>query len=79
MAACIPVITSPTSANAYAIEHLKSGYHASDENEWITQITKAFNERKILSEMGAVGQQRVTREFDINLVFNKLLNIISTL
>jgi glycosyltransferase involved in cell wall biosynthesis len=78
MAAGLPVITSPTSVNAYVIEDSKSGYHASNDSEWTEHILRAFKQRKVLREMGAFGQERVTEEFDINVVFKKILKIIST-
>ncbi len=78
MAASLPVITSPTGANADAIAHLKSGFYATDEGEWVAQITRAFNEKERLREMGAFGQRRVASEFDISLVFDKLLHSIPT-
>ncbi|MGJ8620284.1 MAG: glycosyltransferase [Methylophilaceae bacterium] len=79
MAAGLPVITSATSVNAYVVEDLKNGYHANNESEWTTQILKAFRQRKALREMGRLGQLRVVDEFDIKVVFQRLLSIISAI
>jgi glycosyltransferase involved in cell wall biosynthesis len=78
MAAGLPVITSPTSVNAYVIEDSKSGYHATNDNEWTESIFRAFKQKKVLKEMGAFGKVRVTNEFDIKVVFKNILKIIST-
>jgi glycosyltransferase involved in cell wall biosynthesis len=73
MAASIPVISSPTSVNGYVIEHSKSGYLAQDEAEWVKYITIAYQEKSRLKEMGLFGQNRVSKEFDINIIFKKII------
>jgi glycosyltransferase involved in cell wall biosynthesis len=78
MSAGLPVITSPTSVNAYVIENSKSGYHAGNDREWTESIFQAFKQREVLREMGAFGKDRVANEFDVKVVFKDILKILST-
>lgn len=76
MSASLPVISSPTSANGYVVEHLESGYLAQNIPDWTTAILAAYDNRKSLEKMGQAGKQRVEREFDINTVFQSIIQLI---
>lgn len=75
-AAGLPVISSPTSANSYVVEDLKSGYVAETESSWVQAIINAHHQKNLLSMMGANGQKRVCAEFDINVVFKQMLAVL---
>lgn len=79
MSASIPVISSPTGANQYVIDHLKSGYLAEDDLDWVSYIKTAFQQKNKLKQMGEFGKQRVLHEFDINVVFRKILPVIKSI
>lgn len=72
MAAGLPVITTPTSANADAIEHLSNGYYARNDGEWADMIFKAYQESDTLIAMGQTGKNIVKQDYDISVVFNKI-------
>lgn len=76
MSAGIPVISSPTSVNGYVVEHLRSGYVASNPEEWVNCIKAAVKSKDKLLEMGQYGQARVTREFDILPVYQTLKSLL---
>lgn len=76
MAAGLPVISSPSGANAYVVENGISGYLATD-NQWITILNQMHKEKVKLESMGELGRRRVQSEFSINVVFQKMLHIIN--
>ena len=78
MAAGLPVISSPSGVNAYVVENGISGYLATD-NQWITLLSQMHKEKEKLASMGELGRRRVQSEFSINVVFQKMLHIISQL
>ena len=79
LAAGLPAISSPTSANGYVIDHLKSGYLAENESDWVQFITTAYKKKEQLKEMGVFGQKRVSTEFDIHIVFEKIIQKLETI
>lgn len=76
LSAGLPVISSSTSANGYVVDHLKSGFLAESESEWTQSIISAYEQREQLTIMGKYGQKRVNREFDITVVFKKILALL---
>jgi len=79
LSAGLPVISSATGANGYVIEHLKNGYIAETENDWVNAIITAHQEKKRLALMGTYGQERVCGEFDKDIVFRRLLKQLETI
>ncbi len=77
MAAGLPVITSPTSANAEAVEHNKSGYYANEAEEWTRLIIQAHQDLTVRQDMGHYASQQALKHYDINVVFNKILPLLS--
>lgn len=77
MAAGLPVITSPTSANAEAIEDNRSGYYAHKLEDWTRLIQQAHRDAVALKDMGHFAKQQVVKNYDINVVFNKILPLLS--
>ena len=74
-----PVISSSTSTNGYVVEHLKSGYLADSKDEWVEAIINAYQQKDKLAQLGSYGQKRVQTEFDINVVFKRILNQLTTM
>lgn len=77
MASGLPVISSPTGVNAYVVDNGVNGYLASNDEEWSEFIIKISQEKEQSENMGRLGKQRVNQEFSINIVFKKMLSIIS--
>lgn len=76
MAASLPVVSSPTSANNYVIDHLKSGYLAKEPADWVAYIKMAYEGKNKLRQMGQFGKNRISNEFDINIVFQQMCRIV---
>jgi len=79
MAARLPVITTPTSANAEAIENGKSGYYAHDQRDWRRRIKQAYQDKAQLADMGEFAYEHVRKHYDISIVFNKIHPFLSKL
>ncbi len=77
MAAGLPVITTATSANAEAVEHNQSGYYAHEPEEWTRLVQQAHQDAVALKDMGHFARQQVIKNYDINVVFNKILPLLS--
>ncbi|MDZ4098518.1 MAG: glycosyltransferase, partial [Methylophilaceae bacterium] len=79
MAAGLPVISSKSGVNADVIDHKISGLLISDNSEWHSIIEMLAKDIDGLRYMGELGQKKVRTEYDIEVVFNKLLDHIKTL
>lgn len=79
LSAGLPVISSPTSANGYVVDHLKSGFLVENESEWSQSIITAYEQREQLPIMGEYGRKRVCSEFDINVVFKNILKKLESI
>jgi glycosyltransferase involved in cell wall biosynthesis len=61
LAASLPVISSPTSANGYVVEHLKSGYLAKTESDWTQSIITAYKEKTATNNGRAWSKESLWR------------------
>lgn len=77
MASSLPVITSPTSVNGYVVSEGDTGYLASTDKEWIDKIKAAYHKKDHLGKMGQLGRKRISDEFDIHVVFQKIIKHLS--
>lgn len=76
MATHLPVISSPTGVNGYVVESEKNGYIAETQEDWENAIKIAYKEKVKLDQMGQNAKRRVDQEFDINVIFKKIINIL---
>lgn len=76
MAAGLPVISSRSGANADVIDHRINGYLISSQSEWHEVIGMCAQDVDSLRRMGELGQEKVRAEYDIEVVFEKLLRHI---
>jgi len=79
MAAGLPVISSKSGVNAYVVEDGVNGYLVSDDVQWSEKIALLSKDKQNLEEMGIAGIRRVKSEFDIEVVFQKLLSVLTNL
>ena len=77
MAAGLPVISSQSGVNAYVIENGINGYLAFDNSQWSELIIHVSKEKQTLGKMGMIGKERVHKEFSVNVVFQKMFEILS--
>jgi len=77
MASGLPVISSKSGVNAYVLEDGVSGYLISENSQWAQRITEMTKDRTTLEQMGKCGRKRAQSEFAIEVVFQKMLTIIT--
>jgi len=77
MAAGLPVISSESGVNTYVVENGASGYLATNNNQWTELIVLMNKDKTVLEQMGESGRSRVQLEFSIDVVFRKMLRIIT--
>jgi len=74
-AAGLSTITSPIGVNAEYVKHGKTGYHASDNRQWIERITELIQNPILRNEMGRSARVHV-EEFDIDIIGEKLYRLL---
>jgi glycosyltransferase involved in cell wall biosynthesis len=74
-AAGLPVVASPVGVNAEYIKHGETGFHASDNRQWIDGITELIQNPELREEMGRAARVHVER-FDIDVIGEKLYRIL---
>lgn len=77
LATGLPVISSPSGVNAYVVKNGVNGYLAPNKKDWSEYIIKMYKEKEHLNHMGALGKKLVYKEFSIDIVFQKILSVIS--
>jgi len=77
MATGLPVISSAAGVNAYVVENGISGYLAYDDGQWFELVILISKEKPTLRQMGELGKQRAHKEFSIDVVFQKMFEILS--
>jgi glycosyltransferase involved in cell wall biosynthesis len=79
MGAGIPVIASSIGEAHYIIEHNKSGFLCSTEEEWVAALEELFTRRSLCVEMGRRGRQIVEKKYSLEAVIPLIQNEIKTL
>jgi len=79
MAAGLPVISSKSGVNAYVVEDGVNGYLVSEDMQWSERIALMSKDKHNLKKMSLAGISRVKSEFDIEVVFQKLLAVLTNL
>jgi glycosyltransferase involved in cell wall biosynthesis len=79
MAAGLPVISTTSGVNGRIVENNITGYISDNYNKWPDLIQKLNFNKQNLNQMGNAGRYIVSTEFDINLVFLKILLVIKKL
>ena len=77
MAAGLPVLSSQSGVNAYVVENGVSGYLVSENSQWAKLIVQMNKDKAAMEQMGKCGRNRVQSEFSIDVVFRKLMAIVT--
>jgi glycosyltransferase involved in cell wall biosynthesis len=79
MALGIPTIATAIGANYRVIDHEKSGFLVSTEDEWVDTISKLIDNPTLRKEIGMNGRKKVEKEFSIHNNVEKYLSIFNKL
>lgn len=75
-AARLPVVASPVGVNADFITDGRTGYLASDNNQWVDKISKLIENKTLRKQMADAGMAHVEK-FDSRATGTKLCEIIT--
>lgn len=64
-AAAVPVVCSPVGANLEVVEHGRSGYFATSEDEWVARLEELLGDARRRREFGQAGRDRVQTRYMI--------------
>ncbi len=76
MAAGLPVVSSGCGANARIVEEGRNGFLADDAETWVNRIANLAVDAGLREAMGAAGRQKVTSNFDIQPVYQRLRSVL---
>lgn len=74
-AAGLTTITSPVGVNADYVKHGETGYHASDNQQWIDRMTELIRNPELRKEMGCIARTHIEK-FDIEFIGEKLYGLL---
>lgn len=77
MAMNIPCIASPVGVNKTIIEHGKSGFLATSEEEWITCLNTLLNDKNLRTRMGNAGREKVITHYSVSSNTANFLSLFS--
>lgn len=76
MAAGLPVVSSHAGVNAEVVDDGQTGYLATTPEQWAEAIARLAADQPLRSRMGALGQAKVQRGYDIPVVFDSISTIL---
>jgi len=76
MACGLPVIASPVGVNARIVEQGKTGFLASNNDDWINALGILFRDAKIRADFGRAGREKVERDYSLQVTAPRLLDIL---
>ena len=74
-AAGLPIIASPVGVNAEYVMHGITGYHASNNRQWIDGMTELIRSPQLRKEMGHAARTHVEK-FDMDILGEKLYRLL---
>ena len=77
MACGLPVIASPVGVNSCIVEQGKTGYLASNTEEWLQALVRLSQNASLGSDMGKVGRMKVEQEYSLQVTAPRLLEILT--
>ncbi len=76
MAASLPVISANVGVNSEAVIDCETGYLVSTTDEWAVALDKLLKDRALRNSMGSAGYERVIEQYDITVIFQRILAIL---
>ena len=76
MAAGLPVIASAVGVNTRIVEHDRTGFLASNPQEWLDALQMLKDEPQKRAQLGAAGRQRAEESYSLELTAPKLFDLL---
>jgi glycosyltransferase involved in cell wall biosynthesis len=77
MACGLPVVASPVGVNTRIVEHGKTGFLASNSEEWLTALVTLFQDASLRKFFGTVGRRKVEKEYCLKVTAPRLYKILT--
>ena len=77
MAGGLPAVASPVGVNKLIVEHGKTGFLASSQEEWVQALVRLYQDAGMRSSMGNAGRQKVEKEYNLKSTAPRLLDILT--
>jgi glycosyltransferase involved in cell wall biosynthesis len=77
MAGGLPAVASPVGVNKLIVEHGKTGFLASSQEEWVQALVRLYQDSGMRSSMGNAGRQKVEKEYNLKSTAPRLLDILT--
>lgn len=79
MAASLPVVSSDVGVNGEAVDEGKTGLLVDATKEWQKAISRLIDEKSYREGLGNAGFEKVSRDYDINVIFKRMQAVIESL
>lgn len=76
MAASLPVVSSNVGVNSEAVIDNETGYLVNTTEEWTIALESLISHQEQCIAMGKAGHQRVRKNYDINVISQRILTIL---
>ena len=75
MALEIPAVLSPVGMNTEILEHGKSGFLCSNQDEWLETLTLLIEDKSLRCKIGEEGRKVVLEKYSLNAFSKQYLNL----
>jgi hypothetical protein len=79
MAAGLPIVCTPSSADRLVIEHGTTGFFAYTDEEWYAYLKRLAEDPDLRRQMGQAGKEYVLRHFSIPKITEKYIDLFDAL
>ena len=76
MACGVPVVASPVGMNASLVSHGFDGFHARDEDAWVSALAALRDDVTLRARMGAAGRRTIERGYSLAVTAPRLAGIL---
>jgi len=73
----IPAVASPVGVNGLITLHDKTGFIASNKEEWKLYLKKLISDAALRSEMGKAGREHIEKKYSLNSLFPFFVSLFS--
>ena len=75
-AAAVPVVCSPVGTNLDVVEHGRSGYFATADDEWVNYLDDLLGNAERRTQFGAAGRETVRQRYSIEATLDALITAL---
>lgn len=79
MACGLPVVCTPIGAAQDIVDHNKTGFWASTNEEWIEALSQLIQSSQLRREMGQSGRRKVEAEYSLSTCAERLINTLQSM